>query len=293
MNIRKLFCPDNTPRILLFLFFFVISVITTIACGYTEKNATGNVLLLFLLLLLAHRNTLTSITALLFLFCCALYAPAGMTYGKINNSFIVALLQTTADEAAEFTGMIPVYHFLVSAAILVFMVIFWRTHHRGHRNWLALLLFVLCSVNSWPLRMVKGTVVGTTDTLREMQRYEQLSQHRADSWKILPGAPLYDTIVIVTGESVRRDYMSVYGYSVPLIITASDITSHQSVSRKISARHFAGIFQWLTGIRTENIPPFNPLTDEDNEPVMVFNGERNVPADSLKPQPLILPVRGK
>ncbi|EEV3348269.1 sulfatase-like hydrolase/transferase, partial [Escherichia coli] len=83
------------------------------------------------------------------------------------------------------------------------------------------------------------------------------------------------------------------GYSVPLIITASDITSHQSVSRKISARHFAGIFQWLTGIRTENIPPFNPLTDEDNEPVMVFNGERNVPADSLKPQPLILPVRGK
>lgn len=138
---------------LLFLFFFVISVITTIACGYTKKNATGNVLLLFLLLLLAHRNTLTSITALLFLFCCALYAPAGMTYGKINNSFIVALLQTTADEAAEFTGMIPVYHFLVSAAILVFMVIFWRIHHRGHRNWLALLLFVLCSVCSGTLNL--------------------------------------------------------------------------------------------------------------------------------------------
>ena len=69
----------------------------------------------------------------------------------------------------------PVYHFLVSAAILVFVVIFWRTHHRDHPNWLALRLIVLCSVNRWPLRMVKGTVVGTTDTLREMQRYEQLS----------------------------------------------------------------------------------------------------------------------
>ncbi|EOM2876647.1 TPA: sulfatase-like hydrolase/transferase, partial [Escherichia coli] len=79
------------------------------------------------------------------------------------------------------------------------------------------------------------------------------------------------------------------GYSVPLIITASDITSHQSLSRKISARHFTGIFQWLTGIRTENIPPFNPLTDEDNERIMVFNGERYVQEDSLKPQPLILP----
>ncbi|EFA8730889.1 hypothetical protein C3G94_002513, partial [Escherichia coli] len=83
------------------------------------------------------------------------------------------------------------------------------------------------------------------------------------------------------------------GYSVPLIITASDITSHQSVSRKISARHFAGIFQWLTGIRTENIPPFNPLINEDNETVMVFNGEKIVPADGLKSQPVILPDKGK
>ncbi|WP_311899394.1 sulfatase-like hydrolase/transferase, partial [Escherichia coli] len=57
--------------------------------------------------------------------------------------------------------------------------------------------------------------MGTTDTLREMQRYKQLNQHGADNWKILPGVPLYDTIVIVTGESVRRDYMSVYGYPVP------------------------------------------------------------------------------
>ncbi len=111
--------------------------------------------------------------------------------------------------------MIPVYHFLVSAAILVFMVIFCQTRHRDHRNWLALLLFVLCSVNSWSLRMVKGIIVGTTDTLRKMQRYEQLSQHGADSWKILLGAPLYDTIVIVTSESVRRNYMTAYGYPVP------------------------------------------------------------------------------
>ncbi|MDA6151016.1 hypothetical protein OSK18_26245, partial [Escherichia coli] len=64
MNIRKLFYTDNISRILLFLFFPGMCVITTAACGYTEKNATGNVLLLFLLLILAHRNTLTSITAL-------------------------------------------------------------------------------------------------------------------------------------------------------------------------------------------------------------------------------------
>ena len=83
--------------------------------------------------------------------------------------------ENTTGESKVNRPVFPVYHFLVSAAILVFVVIFWRTHHRDHRNWLALRLFVLCSVNRWPLRMVKGTVVGTTDTLREMQRYEQLS----------------------------------------------------------------------------------------------------------------------
>ncbi|VEW03414.1 hypothetical protein CRJUMX02_1850002 [Escherichia coli] len=49
----------------------------------------------------------------------------------------------------------------------------------------------------------------------------------------------------------------------------------------------------MTGIRTENIPPFYPLINEDNEPVMVFNGEKNVSADSLKSQPLILPGKRK
>lgn len=76
-----------------------------------------------------------------------------------------------------------------------------------------------------------------------------------------------------------------------LMMMARDITAYHLNSVHSSARRFPGIFQWATGIRTENIPPFNPLTDEDNEPVMVFNGEKNVPADSLKPQSLILPDR--
>lgn len=61
-----------------------------------------------------------------------------------------------------------VYYFLVSVAILVFVVIFWRIYYRDYRNWLVLRLFVLCFVNRWLLRMVKGIVVGIIDILREM-----------------------------------------------------------------------------------------------------------------------------
>ncbi|TGF62957.1 hypothetical protein DAH33_26615 [Escherichia coli] len=49
-----------------------------------------------------------------------------------------------------------------------------------------------------------------------------------------------------------------------LMMMARDITAYHLNSVHISARRFPRIFQWATGIRTENIPPFNPLTDEDN-----------------------------
>ncbi|PZV28512.1 membrane-associated metal-dependent hydrolase, partial [Escherichia coli] len=38
---------------------------------------------------------------------------------------------------------------------------------------------------------------------------------------------------------------------------------------------------------------FSLLINEDNETVMVFNGEKIVPADGLKSQPVILPGKGK
>ncbi|WP_311015357.1 phosphoethanolamine transferase [Escherichia coli] len=466
----------------------------TAGWGYWGHHYFPNVLLLSLLLYLASRNTLTTIIALLFLFCSAMYAPVGMTYGKINSSFIVALLQTNRNEAAEFIGLIPWYHLLMSVGILIFMPFFWWNHKKGYRQWIALLFFILCSVNSWPLRMIKSASGDVVEVIQEMQHYAQLKPG-ADNWKIISKKPNYRTIVIVVGESVRRDYMSVYGYplpttswlnnapglfidgytsaaphtvsslsrslianyeqepksgntaialakragystwwvsnqgslgrndspisaiaseaehtiflkkggfasleidddvllreteqaladtsskvifihmmgshpnpcdrlhswpnpyrghfpdkvscylasigklddflrrldaqlrktdknfamlyfsdhglsvnssgypihhdgniqegyKVPLIIMASDISSHQIVSKSISARHFIGILEWLMGIHTENESSFNPWTDSDRKPVTVFNEQKNVFVNNLSSQAPILP----
>ena len=123
--------------------------------------------------------------------------------------------ENTTGESKVNRPVFPVYHFLVSAAILVFVVIFWRTHHRDHRNWLALRLFVLCSVNRWPLRMVKGTVVGTTDTLREMQRYEQLSSTGLTTGKSSQEHRYMIRLLLSLVRVCAGDYMSVYDYPVP------------------------------------------------------------------------------
>lgn len=199
----------------LFILFVIASSIITWSCGYTLKNASGNILLLLLMLLFAHKNTLTSVTVVIFLLFSALYAPTGLTYGKINNGFIASLLQTTTTEALEFIQLIPVSHFVISLAILMFALLFWRTRQCHNKNGFALLLFVALSVNGWPKRMVAETISGSRDVIQEMARYAELNQQQHDTWKILPGLQKYQTVVVIIGESVNRRYMSAYGYPVP------------------------------------------------------------------------------
>ncbi|EDR2901221.1 lipid A phosphoethanolamine transferase [Salmonella enterica subsp. enterica] len=199
----------------LFIFFTIASFIITWSCGYTIKNASGNTLLLLFMLLLARKNTLTSVVVMILILFSALYAPTGLTYGKINNGFIASFLQTTTAEALEFIQLIPFSHFFISFAILIFALLFWRTRQSSNKNRFALLLFVALSINSWPKRMIAGTVTGTREVIQEMNHYAELNRQQHDTWELLPGSQKYQTIVVIVGESVNRNYMSAYGYPLP------------------------------------------------------------------------------
>lgn len=91
---------------------------------------------------------------------------------------------------------------------------------------------------------------------------------------------------------VHHDARSQAGYNIPLIITASDIDRHRRVDNRLSARHFMGIFEWVTGIRTQNIQPVNPEIPSDGETIRVYDGQQNIPFDSLPPRPVVLPSSG-
>ncbi|MCV5479428.1 phosphoethanolamine transferase, partial [Escherichia coli] len=60
--------------------------------------------------------------------------------------------------------------------------------------------------------MVTNVMTGIAETREEMMRYESLKNNQKDSWDIVSVEKKYKTIIIVIGESVRRDYLSVYGY---------------------------------------------------------------------------------
>ena len=199
----------------LYILFIIAAFIITWSCGYTIKNAPGNILLFLVMLLFARQTILSSVAMVIFLLFSALYAPAGITYGKINNGFIASFLQTTTREAMEFIQLLPPGHFFISFSIFAFALLFWQTRQRTSKNHIALLLFIVLSVNSWPKRMMTGTFTGTREVIQEMKHYAELNRRQHDTWQILPGSQNYQTVVVIVGESVNRNYMSAYGYPVP------------------------------------------------------------------------------
>lgn len=207
------FCIHAVNKKVLVCLLF--SVIVSWCCGYTEKNAFGNIILLFLLFMTGRKNILSAVCVCCFLLFSAFYAPVGIIYGKINGSFIASLMQTNVTEAEEFIAGIPIIYFIISLMIVMFTVWFWRTRERNKKGVLFLLFFIALSVNAWPRRMAVEVVTGVAETRAEMIRYETLNNNQKSSWEIVSVEKKYKTIIIVIGESVRRDYLSVYGYPLP------------------------------------------------------------------------------
>lgn len=90
-----------------------------------------------------------------------------------------------------------------------------------------------------------------------------------------------------SADPVHHSSQFATSYNVPLIITASDITARQQVNTLLSATHFLGIFEWLTGIRTTNLPAVEPRTARDAPSLTIFNGDENIALNTLPLQPLV------
>lgn len=155
------FCIHAVNKKVLVCLLF--SVIVSWCCGYTEKNAFGNIILLFLLFMTGRQNILSAVCVCCFLLFSAFYAPVGIIYGKINGSFIASLMQTNVTEAEEFIAGIPIIYFIISLMIVMFTVWFWRTRERNKKGVLFLLFFIALSVNAWPRRMAQTYGCGGGD----------------------------------------------------------------------------------------------------------------------------------
>lgn len=196
------------------LLFFTARLTIT---GLDGKASVDSViaLTLFLIFLTASKKSFCLLLPVSTIF--ALYAPIGFEYGAPSFQYVISLLATDASEAGEFLALIPTKHYFKALAIPVLLSLSYFVAKKGNlRPWrnkllitISLCIFVVL-LN--PIQFF-GKLQSTIDEVQaEKQKLASFVTHNDWGQSIHQGQP--KDYVLVIGESVRRDYMHIYGYPV-------------------------------------------------------------------------------
>lgn len=215
------------PILYTFLFYVVSALILIKAMGYGGSKGI-DILFIALTLLLLSAHSLTRYSLIIpFILLCALYAPVGTIYGSPSAAVVSALLQTNLTEASEFLHALPASCYLLPAAIFIMLIILKRfiwQRSLSKKTILPLLtLFALIII----ARIFSGGLVNLKlpdfflSTYSAYHQYQQqidelnAGTSASDTWSVTAGAPTDENYVIIVGESMRKDHMSLFGYPVP------------------------------------------------------------------------------
>lgn len=151
----------------------------------------------------------------------AFYAPVGLLYGSLNAAFVFAIWGTYGSEANEFAKIFPIKYFIFSILSIISILYFYFTTKKislkNRKTIIFLVLFVLATAFGQPLK------IGTTSTFVKGIKYFKRSLDDVrfytntkiePKWQITSVKPKYKNFVVVIGESARRDYFEIYGYTV-------------------------------------------------------------------------------
>ena len=197
------------------LLFLASKLIIT---GLDGKSSSDSVvaLTLFLLFLVASKKSFLVLLPLSVLF--AFYAPIGFEYGAPSFQYVMSLLATDASEAGEFLSLIPLKHYLKALAIPLLLVASFLIARKGNlKPWRNKLLLVLSLIVFLVLINPIHFFSNLQSTFNEVQQEKQKLESfvTQNSWGTVEHITKKKDYVLVIGESVRRDYMHLYGYPIP------------------------------------------------------------------------------
>lgn len=226
----KLFSYRNR---LYFVFAAQLAIFSTYSLGYGLKLGYG--LITFALLVSIKRKFFHDVLAIVLGVWAALYSPIADMYGHPNLNVMLALMYTNAGEAKEFISALPWQHWFNAGCLILFsiLVIQFREKRTVRPSRiipaLALLFGValpfgiktiqagvvdLTKIHYVPARFVIDAYDSYTEITRDQAFYDEAKGAPTDFKPQLVGKPV-NTVLVVIGESVRRDRMSAYGFEHP------------------------------------------------------------------------------
>jgi glucan phosphoethanolaminetransferase (alkaline phosphatase superfamily) len=149
-----------------------------------------------------------------------LYMPVGLEYGSPKSGYIAAVFETNPNEATEFLSIIPIQNFVyavVLAVLLAFALFFERSRvtpplpSKQAKIIALVLIIILLFFGSIPYRFYRVIYKSYTVYAALIAKAQATPINDFEIIKF-PDEADKDIRIIVIGESVRKDYLSVYGY---------------------------------------------------------------------------------
>lgn len=160
-----------------------------------------------------------------------IYAPIGFTFGKASYQYIASLFTTDYSETSEFITQIPIENWFYTLAILVSILLFrittlkFNIKYTKNKTFLIIAIIAL-TFKQGPFDYLKNIKTSSMEVKRELTRLNGMKHESLWGKSTLTNQSKYDTYVLVIGESMRRDYLNLYGYPInntPFMNTAKGI----------------------------------------------------------------------
>ncbi|HIP76334.1 MAG TPA: phosphoethanolamine transferase [Psychromonas hadalis] len=143
------------------------------------------------------------------------YMPVGLIYGKPNVGILYSLLETNVTESLEFISNFPIkvyFYFVVLIFVYGLYVTkrFRATPFRKVKLLVALLLLFYPKTSA-VYQFGRASYSSFNMYVTSQAEFSAVLNENI-SIQILKRVPKYKIYVVVIGESMRKDYMSLYGY---------------------------------------------------------------------------------
>ncbi|MHA6614589.1 phosphoethanolamine transferase [Photobacterium damselae] len=195
------------------LLLIIISYLLALGLDCNEYSILFSVITLFLSLYLLSANNIVKYGVVLPLFFLPIfYFSSGMQYGYPNLGVIASVMETNNQEMFEFLGDIPVINLILNLLLFV-LFIFYLVKIKTDPGKLKIVLGLVVLIFSPIYAFYHHIYISGGHYIKE-HRSLLASETQAPNWQILSVQPKYRNYVVIIGESMRKDYLSAYGYPI-------------------------------------------------------------------------------
>lgn len=153
-----------------------------------------------------------SFLVIFFFICLYIASGTGILQGHMSLGIVASMFQSNTNEAFEFLTVIEpqfiIFAFILFFALSFYLFIFNSQKQSSYKKAILALIFLVNGISIFGIQAALATVKYKQEEAKLLEDNSQIVD-----WKIHKVDAVYDNQVIIIGESVQRDYLSLYGYA--------------------------------------------------------------------------------